>query len=106
MVQVLQQLRQQTALEWPKAVQMLVSVRQAQFLAWLVGLTQAHKLLEVGTFTGYSALAMAQVTMDPGCMTYLTPSGPDTIAHMPWSACFAPGSRLRADAARCDRLEQ
>jgi O-methyltransferase len=32
---------------------------QAQFLAWLVELIGARRVLEIGCFTGYSALAMA-----------------------------------------------
>jgi O-methyltransferase len=32
---------------------------QAQFLAWLVELTGACRVLEIGCFTGYSTLAMA-----------------------------------------------
>ena len=42
---------------------MLVSVRQGQLLSWLVGLIQAHRALEIGTFTGYSALALAKVSI-------------------------------------------
>ena len=64
-VQLLQELRQATAVEWPKAVQMLVSARQAQTLAWLVGMVQAKRAIEIGTFTGYSAIAIARVRPVP-----------------------------------------
>jgi predicted O-methyltransferase YrrM len=38
---------------------------QAQFLSWLVELTGARRVLEIGCFTGYSALAMA-LSLPPG----------------------------------------
>jgi predicted O-methyltransferase YrrM len=38
---------------------------QAQFLAWVVELTGARRVLEIGCFTGYSALAMA-LSLPPG----------------------------------------
>jgi len=39
---------------------MQITPEQGQFMAMLVRLTQAARILEIGTFTGYSALAMAQ----------------------------------------------
>jgi predicted O-methyltransferase YrrM len=39
---------------------------QAQFLALLVQITGARRVLEVGTFTGYSTLAMAAALPDGG----------------------------------------
>ncbi len=39
---------------------MQVAPEQARFLSLLVKLSGAHRVLEVGTFTGYSALAMAR----------------------------------------------
>lgn len=41
-------------------IPMQSSVEQLNFLAFLVQLTQAKNILEIGTFTGLSALAMAQ----------------------------------------------
>ena len=38
---------------------MQISPEQGQFMALLVELTGAHRLLEMGTFTGYSALTCA-----------------------------------------------
>lgn len=55
--EVLAQLRQETA-QHPMA-QMQIAPEQGQFMAWLVQLLQARKTLEVGVFTGYSALAVA-----------------------------------------------
>jgi predicted O-methyltransferase YrrM len=39
--------------------QMQIAPEQGQFMALLVRLTGARRILEIGTFTGYSALAMA-----------------------------------------------
>ncbi|MGF6207275.1 class I SAM-dependent methyltransferase [Pseudomonas frederiksbergensis] len=45
-----------------------VAPEQGQFLALLVKLTGASRLLEVGTFTGYSALCMAAALPDDGSL--------------------------------------
>jgi len=45
-----------------------VAPEQGQFLALLVRLTGAKRLLEVGTFTGYSALCMAAALPDDGSL--------------------------------------
>ncbi|MGZ3652797.1 MAG: O-methyltransferase [Bdellovibrionota bacterium] len=42
------------------APQMQVGLLEGRFLGLLVALTQAKRVLEFGTFTGFSALAMAQ----------------------------------------------
>ena len=39
---------------------MQIAPEQGQFMALLVELTQAERIIEIGTFTGYSALCMAQ----------------------------------------------
>ncbi|MCC5899818.1 MAG: class I SAM-dependent methyltransferase [Phormidium sp. BM_Day4_Bin.17] len=54
---VLQQLRQETA-QLPGA-RMQIAPEQGQFMALLVQLLGARKTLEIGTFTGYSALVVA-----------------------------------------------
>ncbi|WP_159788493.1 class I SAM-dependent methyltransferase [Sodalinema gerasimenkoae] len=54
---VLQQLRQETA-HLPGA-RMQIAPEQGQFMALLVQLLGARKTLEIGTFTGYSALVVA-----------------------------------------------
>ncbi|WP_448682477.1 O-methyltransferase [Pseudomonas nicosulfuronedens] len=43
-----------------------VAPEQGQFLALLVRLTGAKRILEIGTFTGYSALCMAEALPDGG----------------------------------------
>lgn len=45
---------------------MQVSPEQAAFMAWLCRLMNARKTIEVGTFTGYSALAVAEVLPEDG----------------------------------------
>ena len=42
--------------EWPG---MMVGPLEGQFLGWLVWLSQARRILEIGTFTGYSSISMA-----------------------------------------------
>lgn len=55
--EILTQLRQETA-QHPMA-RMQIAPEQGQFLALLVQLIQAQKTLELGVFTGYSALVVA-----------------------------------------------
>ena len=61
---VLQALREDTA-KMPLAI-MQVAPEQAQFMQLLIRLLHAKKVLEIGTFTGYSALAMALALPDDG----------------------------------------
>lgn len=57
-------LREETnKLEWAR---MQISPDQGQFMALLVKLINARKALEVGTFTGYSALLVAQAMPEDG----------------------------------------
>ena len=55
--ELLARLREETA-ALPEA-RMQIAPEQGQFMAMLVRLMSAREILEVGTFTGYSALAMA-----------------------------------------------
>lgn len=55
--EVLRQLRQETA-HLPSA-QMQIGPDQGKFMRWLAELISAKKCLEVGVFTGYSALSVA-----------------------------------------------
>jgi caffeoyl-CoA O-methyltransferase len=54
---ILRQLREATA-QHPQA-RMQISPDQGQFMALLLKLMAAQRVLEIGTFTGYSSLAMA-----------------------------------------------
>jgi len=60
---VLERLRAVTA-DMPGA-EMQVSPEQGQFIALLVRLTGARNIIELGTYTGYSSLAMA-LALPPG----------------------------------------
>ncbi len=55
--------------EAPKLEQEMLSGHvEGQFLKFLVYLTQAKRVLEIGMFTGYSALAMAEALPDDGAL--------------------------------------
>ncbi|MGH3625094.1 MAG: O-methyltransferase [Sciscionella sp.] len=56
---VLRRLREDTA-ALPMGTAMQVAAEEGQLLALLVGLTGARTVVEIGTFTGYSALCMAR----------------------------------------------
>lgn len=60
---VLRALREQTA--GHHQARMQISPEQGQFMALLIKTTQARKALEVGVFTGYSALSVA-LALPPG----------------------------------------
>ncbi|MFI9274498.1 O-methyltransferase [Kitasatospora sp. NPDC052896] len=61
---LLAELRRETA-ELPAGEAMQVMAEEGQLLALLVRLTGARSILEIGTFTGYSTLCMAQ-SLPPG----------------------------------------
>jgi caffeoyl-CoA O-methyltransferase len=46
--------------EASRAAQMMVGQLEGRFLKMLVHMTRARRVLEIGTFTGYSALSMAE----------------------------------------------
>ncbi|HHP7232298.1 MAG TPA: O-methyltransferase [Xenococcaceae cyanobacterium] len=48
--------------------EMLSGHVEGQFFKILISLTKAKRILEVGMFTGYSALAMAEAVPDDGCI--------------------------------------
>jgi len=51
--------------ETQTAPQMMVGVVEGAFLSFLVGFAQTRRVLEVGTFTGWSSIAMARA-LPPG----------------------------------------
>jgi predicted O-methyltransferase YrrM len=61
---VLRELREETARMELRVMQ--IPPEQAQFMQMLLRLTNATQVLELGTFTGYSALAMALALPDHG----------------------------------------
>lgn len=94
--QVLRWLRDETARQFPVGARMQVSPEQAQFMAWLVQTTGACKALELGVFTGYSALAVAMVysllviVTQLHCMLLLTQHSCACLCHHSHhKACFA-----------------
>ena len=56
---VLRELREETA-QYPMGTALQVMAEEGQLLTFLVRLTGASRVLEVGTFTGYSALCLAR----------------------------------------------
>jgi caffeoyl-CoA O-methyltransferase len=48
------------------APQMMVGPLEGQLLGWLVRLSGAQSILEIGTFTGYSSISMALAFQDGG----------------------------------------
>jgi caffeoyl-CoA O-methyltransferase len=50
---------------------MMVGPLEGPFLAWLVQLSRARRVLEIGTFTGYSSISMALALPDGGHITSL-----------------------------------
>jgi len=66
--EILAELRDETA-KLSEVSAMQISPDQGQFMAFMVKLMNAKKILEIGTFTGYSALAMAMATPDDASIT-------------------------------------
>jgi len=57
--EIMARLREETAKRFPDKASMQIGPDQAQFMALLAQAIGAEKTIEVGVFTGYSALAMA-----------------------------------------------
>ena len=53
------------------APQMMVGALEGPFLGWLVRISQAKHVLEIGTFTGYSSISMALALPEGGRITSL-----------------------------------
>ena len=62
--ELLRELREETAGD--KFSVMQISPEQGQFMALLIKLTGAKKALEIGTFTGYSSICIANALPDDG----------------------------------------
>jgi len=70
--------------ELPEAM-MQIGPEQAEFLRFLVRISGAHAILEIGSFTGYSALAMASALPEGGTVVALDASEEWTnIARRYW----------------------
>src|SRR4051812_28494763 len=71
---------------------MQISPDEGQFLQLLVKLTGAKRILEVGTFTGYSSLAMALALPDGGRVVTCDVSDEFTqVARRHWMAAGVAG---------------
>jgi predicted O-methyltransferase YrrM len=82
---VLRELRAETAKDSRSVMQ--VPVDEGQFLAFLVELTGARRVLEIGTYTGYSAIAMALALPEDGKLITMDISEEWTaIARRHWKA--------------------
>jgi len=64
--ELLARLRQETALDPRSSCQ--ISAEQGQFMALLMHLIKARRTIEIGVFTGYSALVVAQALPPDGRM--------------------------------------
>ncbi len=53
------------------APQMMVGPLEGQFLGWLVRISGAQSVLEIGTFTGYSSISMALALPEGGSIASL-----------------------------------
>lgn len=90
---LLRRLREETA-RMPMAV-MQISPEQGQFMALLVRAIGARRCLEVGTFTGYSALACALALPPDGELVALDLSAEwTTVARRYWAEAGV-GDRVR-----------
>jgi caffeoyl-CoA O-methyltransferase len=75
--------------------QMMVGALEGQFLKMLVGLTGARRILEIGMFTGYSTLALADAL----------PKGGSIIACEIDRVAADIAKRYFADSANKDKVE-
>lgn len=90
---LLARLRQETS--HLDMARMQISPEQGQFMAWLVEVTGARRALEIGTFTGYSALSVALALGHDGRMVCC-----DRSAE--WTAI---ARRYWVEAGVADRIE-
>lgn len=103
---LLGELRRETALL--PAAQMQISPEQGQFMAFLVELIGARKALEVGVYTGYSSLCVAQALPADGTLLACDVSEEYTdVARRYWNRAEVTSKidlRLRPAAETLDEL--
>lgn len=82
---LVEQLRAETWEAMPDHAQLQIAPEQAAFLTFLARLVDAHAAIEIGTFTGLSALAIARGLRPGGRLTCLDISAEYTaIARRYW----------------------
>ncbi len=82
---LLEELRRETREKFGRASGMQIAAEQGTFLAMLVSLMGAKRVLEVGTFTGYSSLCMARALPHDGLLIACDVSGEFTaMARRYW----------------------
>ena len=77
---------------WP---QMLVGPVEGAFLRFLVRVSRARRVLEIGTFTGYSALSMAEALPKNGQIITLDMDPESTAIAKRFWARSAPGRKIK-----------
>ena len=93
---LLQRLRAETA-AMPMA-RWQIAPEQGQFMALLVRLIGARRILEVGTFTGYSALCMAaELPVDGQMICCDLPGDYNAIARRYWQRSYLSAKRVIFD---------
>lgn len=63
---LLAELQRETRTLFPERAEMQISAAQGTLLSMFAGLTAAHTMVEVGTFTGYSAICLARALPSGG----------------------------------------
>lgn len=87
----------ETAEKCPQWADIASSAVQARFLAMIVAMTGARRILEIGTFTGLSTLAMAAALPDGGSITTIDNFTADETARDIATTAFATSSH-------CDKI--
>jgi caffeoyl-CoA O-methyltransferase len=81
--------------ETQDAPQMMVGVLEGAFLSFIVGMKKPHRVLEIGTFTGWSSIAMASAL----------PPGATLVTCDVNEATSAIARRYAEEAGVADRIE-
>lgn len=92
---LLQELEAETRTRFADRAGMLTGPLEAAFLRLLVAITGARRVLEIGTFTGYSALAMAEALPDDGALVTCDVSEETTAIARSFWARSPHGGKIR-----------
>lgn len=101
---LLRELRESTARR--SDAQMQIAAEQGQFMNLMVKMLGAREILEIGTFTGYSALVMAQALPEDGRLTTLDVNSETTdLARKYWERAGVASKILPIIGPALDSLE-